>query len=129
MYASAAFPRSRRRSTFGMITSATNAPRRGTTRWHRRQIRSGRRMFGKVAVIHDWLTGMRGGEHVLEAILDVVPGAELFTLFHFPGSVSPHIESRVIHTSRLQAMARHVRDYRRLLPFFPQAARAWDFRP
>ena len=85
--------------------------------------------FGRVAVVHDWLTGMRGGEAVLEAILDVVPGAELFTLFHFAGSVSPHIESRVIHTSRLQSMAVHVGDYRRLLPFFPQAARAWDFRP
>ena len=42
-------------------------------------------MLGRVAVIHDWLTGMRGGEHVLEAILDLVPDAELFTLFHFPG--------------------------------------------
>jgi glycosyltransferase involved in cell wall biosynthesis len=85
--------------------------------------------FGRVAVVHDWLTGMRGGEAVLEAILDVVPEAELFTLFHFAGSVSPQIESRVIHTSRLQNMARRVGDYRRLLPLFPQAARAWDFRP
>lgn len=84
--------------------------------------------FGRVAVVHDWLTGMRGGEAVLEAILDVVPEAELFTLFHFAGSVSPYIESRVIHTSRLQTMAKHIGDYRRLLPLFPQAARAWDFR-
>ena len=84
--------------------------------------------YGRVAVVHDWLTGMRGGEAVLEAILDVVPGAELFTLFHFAGSVSPQIESRVIHTSRLQGMAQRVGDYRRLLPLFPQAARAWDFR-
>ena len=67
--------------------------------------------FGRVAVVHDWLTGMRGGEAVLEAILDVVPGAELFTLFHFAGSVSPHIESRVIHTSRLQSMTAHVGDH------------------
>src|SRR5216684_5131907 len=128
MYASAAFPRSRRRSTFGMITSATNAPRRGTTRWHRRQIRSGRRMFGKVAVIHDWLTGMRGGEHVLEAILDLVPGAELFTLFHFPGSVSPAIESHTIHTSALQPLATRVSNYRTLLPLFPRAVKQWDLR-
>ena len=84
--------------------------------------------FGRVAVVHDWLTGMRGGEAVLEAILEVVPGAELFTLFHFAGSVSPQIEARLIHTSRLQSMAAHVGDYRRLLPLFPQAARAWDFR-
>src|SRR5438477_2000211 len=80
----------------------------------------------KIAVIHDWLTGMRGGEQVLEAILGVVPQAELFTLFHFPGSVSPAIESRTIHTSFLQKTAAHVSDYRRLLPLFPQAVRRWN---
>jgi len=84
--------------------------------------------FGRVAVIHDWLTGMRGGEAVLEGILDALPGAELFTLFHFPGSVSPKIESRRIHTSFLQPIARRVRDYRKLLPLFPRAVRELDLR-
>ena len=82
--------------------------------------------FGRVAVIHDWLTGMRGGENVLEAILDLFPDAELFTLFHFPGTVSSSIESHTIHTSRLQALASRVSDYRTLLPFFPRAVRQWD---
>jgi glycosyltransferase involved in cell wall biosynthesis len=84
--------------------------------------------MSRVAVVHDWLTGMRGGEAVLEAILDALPGAELFTLFHFPGSVSEAIESRVIHTSELQSLARRVGDYRQLLPLFPRAVRRWDFR-
>ncbi|HEV7428640.1 MAG TPA: glycosyltransferase [Thermoanaerobaculia bacterium] len=83
-------------------------------------------MPDRVAVIHDWLTGMRGGEHVLEGILDLVPDAELFTLFHFPGSVSKTIESHTIHTSRLQTLATRVRDYRTLLPLFPRAVRQWD---
>ena len=82
--------------------------------------------FGRVAVIHDWLTGMRGGEHVLEGILALVPGAELFTLFHFPGSVSPAIETHTIHTSRLQALASRVSDYRTLLPLFPRAVQQWN---
>lgn len=81
---------------------------------------------GRVAVIHDWLTGMRGGEAVLEAILDAVPQADLFTLFHFPGSVSAKIEARAIYTSSLQSYARRVSDYRQLLPLFPRAAREWD---
>lgn len=85
-------------------------------------------MTRRVAVVHDWLTGMRGGEKVLEAILDVLPGAELFTLFHFPGAVSPLIESRTIHTSPLQRIAARVHDYRTLLPLYPRAARSWDFR-
>lgn len=84
-------------------------------------------MAERVAVVHDWLTGMRGGEAVLEAILDALPDAELFTLFHFPGSVSPKIEARTIHTSDLQKVARKAGDYRRLLPLYPRAARQWDF--
>ncbi|HKO55452.1 MAG TPA: glycosyltransferase family 4 protein, partial [Thermoanaerobaculia bacterium] len=66
-------------------------------------------MSDRVAVVHDWLTGMRGGEAVLEGILDLFPAAELFTLFHFPGSVSPKIEARVIHTSGLQKIAARVK--------------------
>src|SRR5436305_701856 len=86
-----------------------------------------RSSFAKVAVVHDWLTGMRGGEAVLEAILELVPQAELFTLFHFPGVMSEAIESRTIHTSFLQSVARRVRDYRELLPLYPRAARSFDF--
>jgi glycosyltransferase involved in cell wall biosynthesis len=82
----------------------------------------------RVAVVHDWLTGMRGGEHVLEAILESLPQAEIFSLFHFRGSVSPEIESHRITTSFLQPAATRLTDYRRLLPFFPAAARSWDFR-
>ena len=80
-----------------------------------------------MAVVHDWLTGMRGGEAVLEAILDALPGAELFTLFHYPGSVSPKIEARTIHTSSVQPLAARASDYRQLLPLFPRAVRQWDF--
>jgi len=81
----------------------------------------------RVAVVHDWLTGMRGGEAVLEAILDALPQADLFTLFHFKGAVSEKIESRNIITSSLQALAARTGDYRRLLPLYPRAVRQWDF--
>lgn len=80
----------------------------------------------RVAVVHDWLTGMRGGEKVLEAILALVPHAEIYTLFHFEGSVSEAIERHTIHTSTLQSRARRIGDYRRLLPLFPRAAESWD---
>ncbi|HYM61902.1 MAG TPA: glycosyltransferase [Thermoanaerobaculia bacterium] len=81
----------------------------------------------RVAVVHDWLTGMRGGEQVLEGILAIVPQAELFTLFHFPGSVSAAIESHTVHTSYLQRWASRAGDYRRLLPLYPTAI-GWDLR-
>src|SRR5688572_17623834 len=83
--------------------------------------------FLRVAVVHDWLTGMRGGEKVLEAILELFPSADLYTLFHLPGSVSPQIERHPIITSPLQKWATKAGDYRRLLPFYPSAIRGWDF--
>jgi glycosyltransferase involved in cell wall biosynthesis len=81
----------------------------------------------RVAVVHDWLTGMRGGEKVLEGLLEIVPSAEIFTLFHLPGTVSEAIESeRIIHTSVLQRWAVAAGDYRRLLPLYPLAVESWD---
>ena len=36
----------------------------------------------RVALVHDWLTGMRGGEKCLEVLAEVFPRADLFTLVH-----------------------------------------------
>ena len=42
----------------------------------------------QVTLVHDWLTGMRGGEKCLEVLCRRWPHARLFTLLHQPGSVS-----------------------------------------
>ena len=57
-----------------------------------------------VALVHDWLTGMRGGERCLEVFCELFPSADLFTLLQVPGSVSPVIEQRRVVTSFLQQM-------------------------
>jgi glycosyltransferase involved in cell wall biosynthesis len=75
----------------------------------------------KVALVHDWLTGMRGGERVLEEILELFPRADIHTLLHVPGTVSPRIEARPIHTSFLQRLPRAAERYRWYLPLFPWA--------
>lgn len=80
----------------------------------------------KTAVVHDWLTGMRGGELVLQEILDLVPEPTIFTLFHFPGSVSPRIERFPIVSSFLQRLPLTPRNYRNFLPLFPTAAESFD---
>jgi glycosyltransferase involved in cell wall biosynthesis len=80
----------------------------------------------KIAVVHDWLNGMRGGEKVLEAILEVYPNATIYTLFHERGKVSPFIESHRIVTSSLDRIPGIYRYYRNLLPLFPSAVAAWD---
>ena len=75
----------------------------------------------RVALVHDWLTGMRGGERCLEALCDLFPDADLFTLLHVRGSVSEMIERRRIHTSAIQGLPFVKRRYRHYLPFFPWA--------
>src|SRR5688572_9272214 len=80
----------------------------------------------KVALVHDWLTGMRGGEKVLEAVCGLYPDADIHTLFHWPGSVSPLIERHRIHTSFLQHMPMARSQYRRYLPLFPFAIEQFD---
>tara|TARA_Y100000590_G_scaffold434459_1_gene552674 strand:+ start:6106 stop:7263 length:1158 start_codon:yes stop_codon:yes gene_type:complete len=80
----------------------------------------------KVALVHDWLTGMRGGEAVLEAISEIFPQAELFTLIHIPGTVSPQLASLKKHTSFLQKFPQIEKRYRQYLPFMPKAIESLD---
>ncbi len=80
----------------------------------------------RVAVVHDWLTGMRGGEKVLDALCELYPEAELFTLLHVRGSVSPRIEHRRVHTSFVQRLPRSATSYRWYLPLFPAAIEQFD---
>jgi glycosyltransferase involved in cell wall biosynthesis len=80
----------------------------------------------RVALVHDWLTGMRGGEKVIETLGSLYPEAPLHTLFHFPGSVSPAIESHPIRTSFLQKAPGIRRHYRSYLPLFPAAIEEFD---
>ncbi|WP_239993186.1 glycosyltransferase [Candidatus Methylomirabilis limnetica] len=75
----------------------------------------------KVALIHDWLTGMRGGERCLEALCELFPGADIFTLLHVKGSASKTIEERRIRTSAIQALPFAASRYRYYLPLFPWA--------
>lgn len=75
----------------------------------------------RVALVHDWLTGMRGGERVLEGLIELFPQAHIHTLLHVPGSVSERIESRPIHTSFVQRLPRAAERYRFYLPLFPWA--------
>jgi glycosyltransferase involved in cell wall biosynthesis len=81
---------------------------------------------GRVALVHDWLTGMRGGEKVLEALCALCPEAEIFTLLHVPGAVSGPIAARPIHASFVQRLPRAARWYRHYLPLFPAAVEAFD---
>ncbi len=82
----------------------------------------------KVALVHDWLTGMRGGEKVLLELVRLLPDADIFTLLWNRGTVAPEIEARVRATSLLQRLPAAATAYRYYLPLFPAAVRSLDLR-
>jgi glycosyltransferase involved in cell wall biosynthesis len=80
----------------------------------------------RIALVHDWLTGMRGGEKCLEVLCRAFPDATLHTLIHREGRLSPAIEAMSIRTSPLQRLPGIFRHYRKLLPVMPLAASRLD---
>jgi glycosyltransferase involved in cell wall biosynthesis len=80
----------------------------------------------KVAIIHDWMNGFRGGEQVLDALVEIFPQAEIFTLFYTPGTLNARIENRPIHVSFLNKLPGAKRFYRYYLPLFPMAIERFD---
>src|SRR5690349_6489036 len=107
-----------------VLVGTVCGPHSGGLQTHRRAARSRQRM--KVALVHDRLTGMRGGEKVLEVVCGLYPDADIHTLFHWRGSVSAAIERHRIHTSFLQYMPLARSQYRRYLPLFPMAIEHFD---
>jgi glycosyltransferase involved in cell wall biosynthesis len=82
----------------------------------------------RVVLAHDWLTGMRGGEKVLEVFCRRWPNAPLYTLLHKKGSTSPAIEGLRPRTSFLRFFPGVHRYYRYLLPLMPRAV-GWRLPP
>lgn len=83
----------------------------------------------KIALVHDWLTGMRGGEKVLEIFCDFFPNAPIYTLIHLKGRISPKIESHEIIPSFIQKLPFAEKKYRYYLPLMPRAIETFDLSP
>jgi glycosyltransferase involved in cell wall biosynthesis len=79
----------------------------------------------RVALVHYWLLGMRGGEKVIEALCRLFPEADIFTLFYDPEKVSQVIRSHRVTASFLNPLRRC---YRSLLPLAPIALEHLDLR-
>jgi glycosyltransferase involved in cell wall biosynthesis len=76
----------------------------------------------RVALVHDWLTGYRGGEKCLAVLCRRFPDAPLYTLLHVRGTLPDVIERMDIRPSVLQRLPRIDRYYRYTLPVMPLAA-------
>jgi glycosyltransferase involved in cell wall biosynthesis len=83
----------------------------------------------RVALVHDWLNGMRGGEKVFEVVCELFPDADVFTLFYEPNRVSPIIRSMNVREWTLPRWMPFLRSrYRLLLPFLPGAIEAMQVK-
>ena len=82
----------------------------------------------RIALVHDWLTGMRGGEKWLEALCHHWPQADIYTLFKRPNSLSETIKRHPVHTSFLQRFPGIVSYYRWMAPLMPKAIERLQLR-
>lgn len=80
----------------------------------------------RVALVHDWLTGMRGGEKCLEIFCELFPEADLYTLIYLPERVSPTIRAMEVQASWVNRLAAVGRYYRYCLPLFPRAIERFE---
>lgn len=81
-----------------------------------------------VVLVHDWLTGFRGGEQVLLSLARIFPEAPIYTLLHVKGSLPEEMERREIKSTFIGRLPLARRFYRHYLPLFPLAARTLDVR-
>jgi glycosyltransferase involved in cell wall biosynthesis len=85
-----------------------------------------RARFGRVAVVHEWLTVPGGSEQVVLALLEMFPRAELFTSIYDPAPWPAQITERRVHASYLNRLPGAARHYRELLPLMDRAYRSFD---
>ena len=81
----------------------------------------------KTALLHYWLTGMRGGENVLNEFCRLFPDAEIFTHAAIPANLTGPVLQHKLHESliaRLPGGRTHCQKY---LPLMPLALKKWDF--
>ncbi len=89
---------------------------------------SSRRLGLKVALVHDWLTGMRGGEKCLEILCELYPDADIYTLVYNKGHLSKTIENMRIKTSFIQKLPWASKHFRYYLPLFPAAVERFELK-
>src|SRR5690349_11342963 len=86
-------------------------------------------MSSKVAIVHDWLVSMRGGERVLESLCRLYPKAHIYTLRYNRDGVTAELAARDVHASFIDWLVRRLplgdTDFRAALPLFPLAVESF----
>lgn len=85
-----------------------------------------RKPHRRVAIVHYWLVGMRGGEKVLEALCSMFPEADIFTHVVVPDKISDKLRAHRIITTRVGRLPFASRLYQKYLPLMPRALEELD---
>jgi glycosyltransferase involved in cell wall biosynthesis len=80
----------------------------------------------RVAIVHYWFVGRAGGEKVVEALAEVLPQADLFSLVSDGDVLAPILQSKKMHTSFLQQVPGARRFHRHFLFLQPLALEQFD---
>ena len=80
----------------------------------------------RVAIVHYWLVGMRGGEKVLESLCRMFPQADIFTHLYAPEKISALLNSHTVHTTSVARLPFATKAYQKYLPFMPRALEELD---
>ena len=82
----------------------------------------------KVAFVHYWFVGMRGGEKVIETLCEMYPEADIFTHVYVPEMVSERIRRHKVIPTFINSLPRASRMYKTYLPLMPLALEQLDLR-
>ena len=82
----------------------------------------------RVAIVHYWFVGMRGGEKVVEALLRQFPDADVYCHVYDPGAISPLIAGSIRGTTFINRLPFAKTRYQAYLPLMPLALEQLDLR-
>ena len=80
----------------------------------------------RVAIVHDWLIGLGGGERVVQSLLKLFPQAEIYTSVYDPSKLRI-FEGRKIHTTFLQHWPLALKKHQLYSMLRPLAFESLDF--
>ena len=80
----------------------------------------------RIALVHEYLTQLGGGEKVLSAFCELFPEASIYTLIYDEKATGSLFKNRKIHTSFLQKIPGSKKFFRSLIPLMPLAIEQFD---
>ena len=82
----------------------------------------------RIALVHYWLVGMRGGEKVIESLCQLYPNADIYTHVYDPFAISKTISRHNVHTTFISKLPFSKKYYQNYLPLMPLALEQLDLR-